>query len=109
MMGVEAQSFLPSVKLATQTTFSKGYSSIGLFWNRLNQENIIWHNGGTYGSSSFIGFDPNKLVGIVVLANTQIIDEKGVDPRLDIAAINALIELRDNLSVDNAHAAHRTV
>lgn len=100
MMGVEGQNLLPSVKLATQATWSNGNSSVALFWNRLNQENIVWHNGGTYGSSSFIGFDPDKLVGIVVLANTQIIDEKGVDPRLDIAAINTLIDLRDSLSVD---------
>lgn len=100
MMGVEGQSLLPSVKLATQTTWTKGHSSVGLFWNRLNRENIVWHNGGTYGSSSFIGFDPDKLVGLVVLANTQIIDEKGVDSRLYTAAINTLIELRDSLSVD---------
>lgn len=97
MMGLEWQPLLPAVKIATQATWSKGNSSVGLFWNRLHQENIVWHNGATYGSSSFIGFDPDKLVGIVVLSNTQVIDEKGVDPRLDIAAIETLIELRSQL------------
>ncbi|MFF4380039.1 serine hydrolase domain-containing protein [Kitasatospora sp. NPDC001547] len=31
----------------------------------------IWHNGGTGGFSSFVAFDPEKQVGVVVLANTR--------------------------------------
>ncbi|MGA5817869.1 serine hydrolase domain-containing protein [Kitasatospora sp. NPDC094028] len=31
----------------------------------------IWHNGGTGGFASFIAFDPDKQVGVVVLANTR--------------------------------------
>lgn len=31
----------------------------------------IWHNGGTGGFSSFVGFDPETGTGVVVLGNTR--------------------------------------
>ncbi|MFI7359030.1 serine hydrolase domain-containing protein [Streptomyces avidinii] len=31
----------------------------------------IWHNGGTGGFSSFVGFDPEKQVAVIALGNTQ--------------------------------------
>src|SRR5262249_11326259 len=31
---------------------------------------IIWHNGGTGGYRSFVGFRPRTKVGVVVLSNT---------------------------------------
>ncbi|MBV6698179.1 serine hydrolase [Kitasatospora aureofaciens] len=31
----------------------------------------IWHNGGTGGFRSFVAFDPEKQVGVVVLVNTS--------------------------------------
>jgi len=31
---------------------------------------IIWHNGGTGGHRSFIGFDPQARIGVVALSNT---------------------------------------
>ena len=30
---------------------------------------LVWTNGGTFGFQSFIGFDPKRRVGVVVLAN----------------------------------------
>jgi D-alanyl-D-alanine-carboxypeptidase/D-alanyl-D-alanine-endopeptidase len=39
-------------------------------WNRYGVR-IIWHNGVTGGYWSFIGFDPVKKVGAVVLSNTR--------------------------------------
>ena len=44
---------------------------------------LVWHNGGTGGFRSFVGFDPDAGRGIVVLADT----ERGVD-----AAAVALLE-----------------
>jgi serine-type D-Ala-D-Ala carboxypeptidase/endopeptidase len=32
---------------------------------------IIWHNGGTGGYRSFVGFDPKSRVGVVVLTNVS--------------------------------------
>ncbi len=100
MMNVEDPKLWPAVKVATKTTFTKGNSAIGLFWQKLVKENIVWHNGGTFGSSSFIGFDPDKLIGVVVLANSQVIDEKGVDPRLDLAAIETILHLQQVVQID---------
>ncbi|MER7849458.1 serine hydrolase domain-containing protein [Kitasatospora sp. NPDC096077] len=36
----------------------------------------LWHNGGTGGFSSFVAFDPEQRVGVVVLANSR----RSVDP-----------------------------
>jgi hypothetical protein len=45
---------------------------IGLCWHILNKfgTEAIWHNGGTGGYHSFIGFDKKKRRGVVVLANS---------------------------------------
>ena len=43
----------------------------GLGWIRLQSDagEIVWHNGGTGGFSSFLGFNVEKNVGLVLLAN----------------------------------------
>ncbi|MBU1631116.1 MAG: serine hydrolase [Candidatus Omnitrophica bacterium] len=54
---------------------------IGLGWHVLNKygTEIVWHNGGTGGYHSFIGFDKKKRVGVVVLSNsTNDIDDIGL-------------------------------
>ncbi len=46
---------------------------VALGWHVLNPggTEVIWHNGGTGGYRTFIGFDPKSRVGIVVLSNTS--------------------------------------
>jgi CubicO group peptidase (beta-lactamase class C family) len=46
---------------------------IGLNWiTRTSGEGtIVWHNGGTGGYRSFLGFDPVREVGVVVLTNSS--------------------------------------
>lgn len=46
--------------------------SIGLGWHTLKAQgaHIVWHNGGTGGFRSFVGFNPVSKVGVVVLSNT---------------------------------------
>ena len=40
---------------------------------------ILWHNGGTGGYRSFIGFDPQRRFGVVVLSNSAIsVDDIGL-------------------------------
>jgi D-alanyl-D-alanine-carboxypeptidase/D-alanyl-D-alanine-endopeptidase len=91
MMGLSHPELLPVVELATKSSLDIGPNhGIGLFWNHLKKENIVWHNGATFGSTSFFGYDPDSMVGIIVLSNTTLFDEKGVDPRLDAASIEAL-------------------
>jgi CubicO group peptidase (beta-lactamase class C family) len=44
---------------------------VGLGWHILARPagNIVWHNGGTGGYRTFIGFDPVRRVGVVALSN----------------------------------------
>jgi CubicO group peptidase (beta-lactamase class C family) len=44
---------------------------IALGWHVLTSADreIVWHNGGTGGYRSFIGYDPVSRVGVVILAN----------------------------------------
>jgi CubicO group peptidase (beta-lactamase class C family) len=45
---------------------------IGLNWitRTVGTDRVVWHNGGTGGFRSFIGFDPDRGVGAVVLTNS---------------------------------------
>ena len=45
---------------------------IALGWHILAGKTgeVVWHNGGTGGYRSFMGFDPKTRVGVVVLTNT---------------------------------------
>lgn len=42
---------------------------IGLGWH-IREHKYVWHNGGTGGFRSFIGFDPDKKRAIVILTNS---------------------------------------
>ena len=52
---------------------------IALAWLVSTKEGaeFYWHNGGTGGYRSFLGFNPTTRVGVVVLSNTS--NEAGVD------------------------------
>jgi CubicO group peptidase (beta-lactamase class C family) len=66
-------------RLTTAPQFDAGSPAmrIGLGWHILQRSGlqIVWHNGGTGGYRSFAGFDPQRQIGVVVLANSTI----GVD------------------------------
>ncbi len=50
-----------------------GETSVALAWHvttRFGSE-IIWHNGGTGGYHSFVGFDRTNHLGVVVLSNSS--------------------------------------
>lgn len=55
--------------------------TIGLAWHILKAPgggSIVWHNGGTGGYRTFLGFDPAKHVGVVILTNSAIgVDDLG--------------------------------
>jgi serine-type D-Ala-D-Ala carboxypeptidase/endopeptidase len=46
---------------------------IALGWHIITKgdKQIIWHNGGTGGYRSFMGFDPKSKVGVVLLSNVS--------------------------------------
>jgi D-alanyl-D-alanine-carboxypeptidase/D-alanyl-D-alanine-endopeptidase len=51
---------------------------IGLGWMLAGptERPVVWHNGATAGSYSFIGFSPKAGAGVVILANVQKASEK---------------------------------
>ena len=53
-------------------TGSPNLGDVALAWliTKPSDHEIVWHNGGTGGYRSFIGFDPKARVGVVVLSNT---------------------------------------
>ena len=53
-------------------TGAPGLGEIGLGWliTKPSDDEIVWHNGGTGGYRSFIGYDAKTRVGVVVLSNT---------------------------------------
>lgn len=63
-----------AIRLSHATTFQSGkYNSLGMAWHKqqsLSGDELIWHNGGTYGFSSFMGFMKAKNCGVVVLSNS---------------------------------------
>ncbi|MCG8309722.1 MAG: beta-lactamase family protein [Cytophagales bacterium] len=66
---------------------------IGLAWNTIykaeDRTTLTWHNGGTAGSVSVIGFVKELDLGFVLLFNTEIVERTGED----------LIELRKGIEV----------
>ncbi|HEV2208811.1 MAG TPA: serine hydrolase [Verrucomicrobiae bacterium] len=77
-----------ALTLAQQPHFKKNGSAIGLAWqiaNNSGAQPIYWHNGGTGGYVSFMGFVPNAQAGIVLLssygdvwAGDRTLDEAGM-------------------------------
>jgi len=66
--------------------------NLGLAWHILTTPSggsVTWHNGGTGGYRTFIGFDDARHAGVVVLSNSNTsVDDIGlhfVDPRLPLA------------------------
>jgi CubicO group peptidase (beta-lactamase class C family) len=65
-------------------------TKIGLNWftQRTAQHALVWHNGGTGGYYSFIGFDRQRNVGVLILANsTHSLDDLGMhllDPSIPL-------------------------
>ncbi|HEX6628800.1 MAG TPA: serine hydrolase, partial [Gemmatimonadaceae bacterium] len=49
-----------------------GNMAIGLNWltARAGGRTIVWHNGGTGGYRTFIGFEPSQKTGVVVMTNS---------------------------------------
>jgi hypothetical protein len=68
---------------------------IGLGWliREAHGRTIHWHNGGTGGYHSFVGFDKERKTGVVVLSNsTHDIDDIGFHllvPQLELATFKA--------------------
>jgi CubicO group peptidase (beta-lactamase class C family) len=68
-------------ELTHQVTFNKD-AKLGLAWHIILVNNVeyYFHNGGTYGCSSFLAFNAEKNIAVVVLSNAgKNTDELGTD------------------------------
>ena len=80
---------------------------IGLAWLTLNPFGtpITWHNGGTGGYHTFIGFDPTHDRGVVILANSsRSIDDIGLhtlEPRIPLTVVT-VAKVRTEITLDPA-------
>lgn len=78
-----------AVELALAPRGDLGAAKIGLGWITTTPPNgrtFTWHNGGTGGYRSFIGFTADRKAGIVVLTN-------GSDQGPDALAVQALMQM----------------
>jgi serine-type D-Ala-D-Ala carboxypeptidase/endopeptidase len=60
MLAVRHPTGMPNVEIA-----------LGWHITTRDGQEIIWHNGGTGGYRSFIGFDPKSRIGVVALSNAE--------------------------------------
>jgi CubicO group peptidase (beta-lactamase class C family) len=63
---------MASMLAVRRPTGAPGIGEIGLGWlvTKPSDNEIVWHNGGTGGYRSFVGFETKAGVGVVVLSNT---------------------------------------
>lgn len=110
-LGLKKSNLYPAMLLTHKPRYSEGKPSvgldfpgiekldIGLGWNIDQSHNIIWKNGNIPGFSSFIGFDSNKKLGVVVLANSSNVtytDNLGLhilNPRLKLFPVYKTIDI----------------
>jgi len=68
-------------QLTHQITFSKTLK-VGLGWHIINVDHTeyLFHNGGTGGSSSFLAFNAEKKIAVIILSNaSDSVDPLGVN------------------------------
>lgn len=78
-----------AIAMATEPRGAMGAAKIGFGWITSAPPNgraFTWHNGGTGGFRTFIGFTADRKAGIVVLTN-------GADQGPDALAVQALMQL----------------
>lgn len=74
-IGIEKSPLAPSMAAMIAARRPTGTPNLEIalgwhIWTRDGHE-IIWHNGGTGGYRTWIGFDPKSRTGVVVLSNTS--------------------------------------
>jgi D-alanyl-D-alanine-carboxypeptidase/D-alanyl-D-alanine-endopeptidase len=77
---------------------------IGLAWHLFSRPvgTIVWHNGGTGGYRSYLGFDPVRRLGVVVLSNIDAsVDDIGVHLLDETYPLRPPPKLRTEVAVDS--------
>lgn len=70
-MGIIHTSLQPAMKkmLSVRRPASPGVQ-VALGWHVTKAGGLVWHNGQTNGYYSFMGYDPDRKIGVVVLSNS---------------------------------------
>jgi serine-type D-Ala-D-Ala carboxypeptidase/endopeptidase len=80
-MGLTKTKLYPALELAQKHSRVEGnVPMVGLGWHSqvIDDQEIIWHNGGTGGYRTFVGFVKGLSKGVVVLANSTVsVDDIG--------------------------------
>jgi hypothetical protein len=90
-LGYKKSLLAPAMKAMLEVRRPAGQTKIGLGWllYSTHGREIAWHNGGTAGFRSFVGYDPNLRSGVVVLSNASSgVDDIGfhlLNPELPLA------------------------
>lgn len=100
-MGLKPSGLYSAMQTTHQSRHDAGSAQmrIGLGWHiRMREDReIIWHNGGTGGYRSFIGFLRDEPTGVVVLTNTSTsADDIGfhlLDPSIPLREIRVPVEV----------------
>ncbi len=73
-LGLKQSKLDKAIALSQQIHFQNPENEggdVGLGWQLQRANKIVWHNGGTGGYSSFIGMQPEKKIGVVVLGSSS--------------------------------------
>jgi CubicO group peptidase (beta-lactamase class C family) len=78
-LGYKESPLAPAIEAMLEFRRPAGQAQIGLGWlvSSPDGREIAWHNGGTGGFRSFLGYAPKERSGVVVLANAC--TQSGVD------------------------------
>jgi CubicO group peptidase (beta-lactamase class C family) len=71
-----------AIQLTHQVTFSNKDLKLGLGWHVIKIAGVeyYFHNGGTFGCSSYLVFNPDKKFAVAVLSNSgESVDKVGAD------------------------------
>jgi CubicO group peptidase (beta-lactamase class C family) len=62
-----------AIDLSQKVTFESGQNIVGLGWHitKRKEHTIYQHSGGTGGFRTFVGFDKDRQIGVVVFQTQQ--------------------------------------
>ena len=70
-MGAAPESLASAIDEATREHHDPGGEfAVGLAWLRMSEPEVVWHDGQTGGSSSFVAFSRSASKAVIVLSNT---------------------------------------
>lgn len=81
-MAADDSKLSKALRLTHQVTFKNSDTPIALGWHIIKVGGVeyTYHNGGTYGSSSFLAFNTEKKLAVIVLSNaSESTDALGAD------------------------------